>query len=361
MDRGQSQGEGLKQEGPGVWHHPIDTNIKYPMSMVVIANHNSQITGLGRQPCPDREHQQELSIIEVKCDFVSVTFHPRLGGNRCHVLQDKRRQQTQTPNADTKRKTSRSLCNRHSYAKSQHNLTTPSHKNHLTKPPPKSFTMAEPGTTMTAPTLSLLEDDLATLLVGPDEQKFIIHESYIARNSDFFRAAMKKEWIEGQTRIVKLPEETDIECFVHYLNFAYHGKLPTESINTVAEEGFTDAPYDALGKIYVIGERMLDRSARNAIVREIMRLMTTKSPDGTRYYPASTCINAIYDGTSIGSPMRRMIVDMWVVHGSAEWTFKDLHPEFLQELAPKLLEKIIGQKTVRDFRYKELVAEDYFV
>jgi len=63
----------------------------------------------------------------------------------------------------------------------------------------------------------------------------------------------------------------------------------------------------------------------------------------------------------IGSPLRRMIVDIWVTRGTAGWPFKSVHPEFLEEFAPKLLEKIIAQKAVRDFRFKTLVAEDYFV
>jgi hypothetical protein len=57
--------------------------------------------------------------------------------------------------------------------------------------------MAEPGTTMEPPVLSLQEDDLVTLLVGPGEHKFVVHESCITRSSDFFKAAMKKEWTEG--------------------------------------------------------------------------------------------------------------------------------------------------------------------
>ena len=57
--------------------------------------------------------------------------------------------------------------------------------------------MAEAGETMTAPALSLRKGDFVTLLVGPDEEEFAVHESCITRNSDFFKAAMSKEWAEG--------------------------------------------------------------------------------------------------------------------------------------------------------------------
>lgn len=105
--------------------------------------------------------------------------------------------------------------------------------------------MATPGTIMATSTFSLREDDLVTLLVGPEEHKLLVHKSCITRNSDFFKTAMKKEWTEGQSRIVKSPEEINIERFVNYLNFAYHEKLLTEGIKTVADSGFTDDPFSA--------------------------------------------------------------------------------------------------------------------
>jgi len=92
--------------------------------------------------------------------------------------------------------------------------------------------MADSDTTMATPVFSLRDDDIVTLLVGPDEQKLVVHESCITRNSDFFKAAMKKEWTEGQTRTVKLPEER-LDTFITYLNYAYRETLPTENIKNL--------------------------------------------------------------------------------------------------------------------------------
>lgn len=216
---------------------------------------------------------------------------------------------------------------------------------------------------MTAPALSLRKGDFVTLLVGPDEEEFAVHESCITRNSDFFKAAMRKEWAEGQTCTIKLPEETCIESFANYLNFAYHEKLPTEEITIISNEGFkcTEVPYEVLGKIYVIGERMLDESVRNAVVREFIRLTTMKAPDESRRFPGESTITIIYDGTSTGSPMRRVMVDFYATLGIMTWPYKGQHPEFLEDLVEDLQRKIIGQKAIRDFRGRELVAEDYLV
>jgi hypothetical protein len=220
--------------------------------------------------------------------------------------------------------------------------------------------MMEAEPSMTAPALSLRKEDLVTLLVGPKEEEFAVHESCITRNSDFFKAALKKEWIEGQTRIIKLPEETCTKNFVHYLNYAYNEGLPTEGIKTATDEIFDGNPYDTLGKMYVIGERMLDKSVQKAVAGEIIRISSLVSPNGTRHSPGTPCITLIYDGTSTGSPMRRVLVDIWATRGNVDWPCKRQHQEFLGELVEELQTKIMAQKVVCDFRFRPMAVEDYF-
>jgi hypothetical protein len=219
--------------------------------------------------------------------------------------------------------------------------------------------MAEPGTTMAPPLFNFREEDLVTLFVGPDEQKLLVHESCIIRNSDFFKAAMKKEWIEGQTRTVKLPDEHCMDTFIQYLNFTYHGKLPTEAITLLVGPTFIGDPYIYLAKTYVLGERMLDRSVQHAVIREIIRLTTIKGHESRARFPGSAPITIAYEGTSTGSPIRRLLVDQRVVKGSESWSFSE-NPEFLKDLSKALLKALLDQKTIRDCRDRVLAAEDYF-
>jgi hypothetical protein len=90
--------------------------------------------------------------------------------------------------------------------------------------------MAETKATPAEPLFSFRKDDLVTILVGPGEEEFAVHEHVVTRSSEFFKAAMKKEWTEGQARIIKLPEETHVQNFIHYLNFTYREQLHTEQI-----------------------------------------------------------------------------------------------------------------------------------
>ena len=55
----------------------------------------------------------------------------------------------------------------------------------------------------------------------------IVHTSYLAQTSEFFASALKKEWAEGQTRIIDLDEETP-GIMAHYLDWVYTTELPTK-------------------------------------------------------------------------------------------------------------------------------------
>jgi hypothetical protein len=68
-------------------------------------------------------------------------------------------------------------------------------------------------------------DDLVTLLVGPDEQKMVAFGHQLSKNSEFFKSALKKQWVEGQTRVIRLPDE-DARIVEEYLDFVSGGVLP---------------------------------------------------------------------------------------------------------------------------------------
>jgi hypothetical protein len=75
------------------------------------------------------------------------------------------------------------------------------------------------------PSSSYGKDDMITLLVGEDEEEMFAYGSYLSLYSGFFKAALKKEWAEGQTRTVKLPEE-DPETVTFYFDFLDGKGLP---------------------------------------------------------------------------------------------------------------------------------------
>lgn len=226
----------------------------------------------------------------------------------------------------------------------------------------KQVKMAEPNTTLAAPTFSFHKSDTVTLLAGPDEHELVVYESCITRKSDFFRAAMKKEWTEGQTRTIKLPEEHCLETLTHYLNYAYSQKLPTDRVMAVRSTGSPEGTWTTLANIYVLGERMLDQSVQQAVIKEFIRLpklACEANKNNKSWSPNTEAISLIYDGTTAGSPARRLVVDYHVARGYESWLGSHCHPTFLLDLAKALQNKIITGASSSSFRSVALAADDY--
>ena len=215
-------------------------------------------------------------------------------------------------------------------------------------PIPEAF---EAASWTPATTSSYGGDDMVTLLVGPKEQHLFAHGSYLVLQSKFFKAALGKEWVEGQTRTVKLPEE-ELNILAQYLDFIYRNVLPTDSITDDSRGGEV---FNVLIGLFALGERLLDSTIRNAIIKEIVRFTTI----GKCKHPGLVAINNIYNCTTATSPARRLMVDLYTYRGEARWLNDEMHPMFLLELGQALL--LDAQRDLSSLRTRRAVAESYVI
>lgn len=70
-------------------------------------------------------------------------------------------------------------------------------------------------------------ENVVTIICCDPRKKLIVHGTYLIRVSEYFKAALKKEWIEGQSRTIELLDEIP-EAMAHYLTYIYSGKLATQ-------------------------------------------------------------------------------------------------------------------------------------
>lgn len=65
-------------------------------------------------------------------------------------------------------------------------------------------------------------DGIIKVLVGPQGSTTAstLHTAFATKSSDFFVAALKKEWKEGQGRVVRLPEANK-KAFSLYTQWLY--------------------------------------------------------------------------------------------------------------------------------------------
>jgi hypothetical protein len=184
-----------------------------------------------------------------------------------------------------------------------------------------------------------------------------VHGTHLTRDSDFFKASLRKEWVEGQTRVIKLPEE-DPETMAHYMTFVYHKKLPFEDI-IPKEFSHFKARWPILIDLYVYGERFLCRLIQNAVIKELIHITRTKSINGGIYFPIRANVDKVYRGTPEGSPLRQLMVDMHAIRGKKDWLSENVNAKFLLDLAKEFYDKINTHNKVKDFRLKDLDVAMY--
>jgi hypothetical protein len=167
---------------------------------------------------------------------------------------------------------------------------------------------ADPKTPLPALTSAFAQHGTVTLLVAFDGEPLVAHESYLTKNSEFFQAAMKKEWAEGQTRVIKLPEE-DVAIMTSYLTAIYGCQLPTSTMTAAPSGGFEANQWQLLVELYLVGERMLDKHIQNAVIKEILRISKLSDKRGGVHFMPTSVVNMCFDATTEQSPLRWLIID----------------------------------------------------
>lgn len=243
----------------------------------------------------------------------------------------------------------------------------------LLEPPAKKARMASHATPSLLNSFSSTSFDYSpkasiTLWVGLDQIEMLVHSRYISSRSEFFKAALRGEWKEGQTRTIKLPEEHPKNVAI-YLDFTYTRALPTSHITPLflkehdVNETFMNYAYAVLVELYLLGDRILDCGIQNAVVEEIIRLASLKFDNpGANHFPSAYCVDKIYNGTMPGSPLRRLLVDMHVSYGASAWLDEQAYSStYLNDLARALIAKAEEKQTPTKFRMLAPKAQNYTV
>lgn len=69
--------------------------------------------------------------------------------------------------------------------------------------------------------------EFATVLIGPEEVKSMVHKELLTSHSNFFRAALNGCFKEAEDRIVRLRDE-DAGVFRFFVHWLYHKRFPNK-------------------------------------------------------------------------------------------------------------------------------------
>lgn len=202
-------------------------------------------------------------------------------------------------------------------------------------------------------TCSYDEDDIVTVLVGPNMQRFAVHKDVICKGSEFFRAACSTRWLEGQEKLVRLPEVRP-NVFQVYLDWAYTGILAVEDAQTPeVDRGRSSG---GIIDVYLLGDVLGDVKLRN----QAMQLLNTHVSEWK--IPSIPSICKIFENTPANSKLRDWAVDITIMRQSRQRFSQATayYPaEFLSQIAVKLLHEV-PVVTSRNALRETLSAAKYF-
>ncbi|KAK3725222.1 hypothetical protein LTR37_000733 [Vermiconidia calcicola] len=199
-----------------------------------------------------------------------------------------------------------------------------------------------------------ISDTPVKIVVGSDGEgvSFYVHPAILQKHSSFFEAALKKEWTSGPQRIVDLRDE-DPGRFTLYAQWLYTGKLFTKLEPAMGG-------YKRHAQLYVLGEKLIDRTFLNRVMDAIISARREPGEDGKKYHPNASLSSIVYSGTPKCSPLRRFMVDCYARSGSNKSI--QLHADepakvdhgFLMDLSAALLANRSASKNHLEEKYSHL-------
>ncbi|KAK5745690.1 hypothetical protein LTR17_001190 [Elasticomyces elasticus] len=170
---------------------------------------------------------------------------------------------------------------------------------------------------------------------GAAEETFDVYSDLLVSHSDFFKAALKQEWKEGQERSVALPEDCpeEFEIFYHFVN---EGLIFSSKDSDRGADGKRDAEWSRLTKCWMLGQKLLSTTFKDAILDAITaKLQLGRHPTSLYQGP--------YRDSSPSAAFKKLLTDIVVyLWKDEEIDRRDgllLYPEFLFDIA-KALSKV---------------------
>jgi hypothetical protein len=200
---------------------------------------------------------------------------------------------------------------------------------------------------------------MATILVGPQETKFVVHQALLCEKSPYFTKALTGSFEESKTGIVKLHDVSPV-LFRIVVSWLYYGKIvytvcdgsldvgpsfarfkgPSESLaNIEADANDTSTwPKQVLVELYVLADRLDIKELRKNTIDALNDLMMLSNK--TLHISA---LEYVCSNTTAKSPLRRLVVDHLAYTAVVRPAAKDFWTKIPHEIVIEVL-MIMGQR-----------------
>jgi prefoldin beta subunit len=196
------------------------------------------------------------------------------------------------------------------------------------------------------------------LAVGATSEIFNVHQGLFCKSAEFFKRAMKPEWMEQRSdpHTIDLSEHCK-ETVTHYVQWLYTGSIPTSLLQGQALEE-TDIVkietnvYMALARAYVFGESVMDIDFKNAVLLKVLEF--ERSADTV---PGQSVIEIVCAGAIPGSSMWRLLVDLMANNISSDPSWANCFDDLPREILVDVIKAMAGLIPTKSGRF--LSINDY--
>jgi hypothetical protein len=197
------------------------------------------------------------------------------------------------------------------------------------------------------------------LVVGNEGVEYKVHKTLLSKHPEYFAPATQEECEGGQDHTVVLLNDTPpiVELYLHWL---YTGRIFSLG-KTVKQDG--DGRHDEFNKNahmfdllvdgFIFGEKVQDGNFKDAVIDTLIHTVTTPDVAGVCWYPTRRLMTRAYAETHEGSPIRRLLVDMYMFHGRDEWVDGQHYVDLLADFAGYL--SVESGADEKDQRYVESI------
>jgi len=180
-----------------------------------------------------------------------------------------------------------------------------------------------------------------------DPRVFAIHSNILEHRSPFLKTLLKPETeaagVKSELEEERSPEqditrtiefEGSIVAFRLYTEWVYSGLIRTRLLKVEAS-GAEDICFHNIGQAYVLGDKLQDYKFKNAIIELLLNTIITQGKMDL------TLPTLVFDNCSVRAPLRKLLVDLYVLYGHKDWLKSDepnaTSAVFLSDLSAALL------------------------
>ncbi|KAF3034015.1 hypothetical protein E8E11_004567, partial [Didymella keratinophila] len=159
------------------------------------------------------------------------------------------------------------------------------------------------------PRISAPDTSFATVIVGRQKKRFVVHEAVLIHHSEYFRAALTGGFTEAQDKTVTI-EDTTVETFEFFVHWLYYQRFPDkeqhddpELVNSFYNDGQPRST--KLVKLYIFADVREVPALRKAVIGMIFAMV--EDPNGE--IMSVPTIEDAFEQRPVEDPLCRLLVD----------------------------------------------------